>query len=89
MRIVALALDETKESLKSSAIVRFVCLSLAGDLNFMMSLARFAINVICLFFLFSVHFVKIMFPQILHMPRKRVIWGECVSETVKSSFTFN
>ena len=40
---MALALDETEERSKSSAIVRFVCLSLAGGLNFMTSLVRFAI----------------------------------------------
>ena len=41
---MALALDETEERSKSSAIVRFVCLSLAGGLNFMTSLVRFVIH---------------------------------------------
>ena len=41
---MALALDETEERSKSVAIVRFVCLSLAGGLNFMTSLARLAIR---------------------------------------------
>ena len=34
VRIVALTLEETGESFKSSATVRFVCLSLAGGLDF-------------------------------------------------------
>ena len=38
---------------------------------------------------FFLVFVKTRFPQILHMPRKRAIWGECVSETVKPRLTLN
>ena len=34
MRIVAFALEKTEESSTTSAIVRFVCLSLAGGLDF-------------------------------------------------------
>ena len=40
--------------------------------------------------LFFLIFVKTRFPQILHiMPRKRAIWGECVSESVKPWLTLN